>query len=72
MRFEIQFLFPKFSREQEKAMMEQKLKQMDQPSPPPDPNTKLWNSSSPITRWNSRKANRGMKIQNTTMARVAN
>ena len=26
MRFEIQFLFPKFTREQEKAMMEQKLK----------------------------------------------
>ena len=33
MRLQIQLLFPRFTKEQEKAMMEQKLKQMDQPSP---------------------------------------
>src|SRR5271157_3723977 len=34
MRLQIQFLFPKFTKEQEKMMMEQKLKQMEQQPPP--------------------------------------
>ena len=34
MRLQIQFLFPKFTKEQEKMMMEEKLKQLEQ-SPPP-------------------------------------
>jgi len=33
MRLQIAFLFPKFTKEQEKMMMEEKLKQMDQPPP---------------------------------------
>src|SRR5271170_1829248 len=33
MRLQIAFLFPKFTKEQEKMMMEEKLKQMDQPQP---------------------------------------
>jgi hypothetical protein len=36
MRLQMAFLFPKFTKEQEKAMMEQKLKQLDQePTQPP-------------------------------------
>ncbi len=36
MRLQIQFLFPKFTKEQEKEMMEMKLKQLEQePTPPP-------------------------------------
>lgn len=36
MRLEAAFLFPKFTKQQEKEMMEQKLKQLDQePTPPP-------------------------------------
>jgi hypothetical protein len=34
MRLQIQFLFPKFSKEQEIMMMEKKLKEMQQPQPP--------------------------------------
>jgi hypothetical protein len=37
----------------------------------PAPNTKARNSFSPITRRNSRKANKGMKVQNMTMLRPA-
>ena len=33
MRLQIAFLFPKLTKEQEKMMMEEKLKQMDQPQP---------------------------------------
>ena len=38
MRLQIQFLFPKFTKGQEKEMMEQKLKQLEQEqqkAPPP-------------------------------------
>ena len=36
MRLQVQLLFPKFTKEQEKMMMEQKLKQLDQePTTPP-------------------------------------
>jgi hypothetical protein len=34
MRLQIAFLFPKFTKAQEKEMLEQKLKQMDQEPPP--------------------------------------
>jgi len=34
MRLQIQFLFPKFTKEQEKMMMEEKLKQLEQEQPP--------------------------------------
>ena len=35
MRLQIAFLFPKFTKEQEKMMMEEKLKQLEQPTPAP-------------------------------------
>jgi hypothetical protein len=33
MKMQIAFLFPKLTKEQEKMLLEQKLKQMDQPPP---------------------------------------
>ncbi len=37
MRLQIAFLFPKFTKEQEKMMMEQKLKQLEQEQQAPPP-----------------------------------
>jgi hypothetical protein len=34
MRLQLAFLFPKLSKQEEKMMMEQKLKQLEAPEPP--------------------------------------